>query len=108
MAGCTFSGILWEALFGLVFLVPAPGTSYGSNLGGLFGAIDRAGIDQHVRVRIREALGPRTSGLGLVLAEANSELIADMLHPHGGTVVVTSLSLEPDSELAQELGAIAG
>jgi uncharacterized membrane protein len=104
--GSPFWGILWEALFGLVFLVPAVGTSYGPHLGGLFGAIDRAGIDELVRERIRGALGPRTSALGMFLGVAKPELVHGLVRAHGGTAVQASLALEPDSELAQELGAI--
>jgi uncharacterized membrane protein len=105
--GNPFWGLLWEALFGLVFLVPAAGSGYGSHVGGLFGAIDRAGLDADVRARIRSALGPRTSGLGMLLPEAHPGLIADLLYAHGGRVVLASLSLANDSELAQELGAMA-
>ncbi|MBV8955676.1 MAG: DUF1269 domain-containing protein [Solirubrobacterales bacterium] len=104
--GSPFWGILWEALFGLVFLVPAAGTSYGPNLGGLFGAIDRAGIDEDARARIREALGPGSSALGLLLRETRPELVTQLIQAHGGTKVEASISLEEDSELAQELGAI--
>lgn len=102
--GSPFWGILWEAIFGLVFLVPAAGSSYGVNLGGLFGAIDHAGIDEQVRARIRGALGPRTSGLGVLLSEARPELVTGLLDAHGGTVVEASLLLGPNSELAHELG----
>ncbi len=104
--GSPFWGILWEALFGLVLLVPATGSSYGPNLGGLFGAIDRGGIDGYVRARIRDALGPRTSALGMFLPQARPALVTNLVQAHGGTAVEASLSLEPDSELAQELGAI--
>lgn len=104
--GSPFWGILWEALFGLVFLVPAPRSSYGPNLGGLFGAIDRGGIDEHVRAQIRDALGPRTSALGMLLADARPQFVAALAEAHAATTVEASLSLEPDSELAQELGAI--
>ncbi len=38
-------GVFWEALFGMVFLVPVAGTAYGASLGGFFGAIIRAGLD---------------------------------------------------------------
>ena len=57
--------------FGLVFTVPTAGSAYGANLGGLFGAIDRAGIDEHFRTRIRKALGPRSSGLAMLLRETD-------------------------------------
>jgi uncharacterized membrane protein len=104
--GSPFWGILWEALFALVFLVPAERSSYGPNVGGLFGAIDRGGIDEDVRAQIRDALGPRTSALGMLLPKARPELVTQLVQTHGGTTVEASLSLEEDSELAQELGAI--
>jgi uncharacterized membrane protein len=105
-SGSPFWGMLWEALFGLVFLVPTPGSAYGSNLGALFGAIERAGIDEELRGRIRESLGPRTSGLAMILPERNPDLEADLQRAHGATVIEASLSLEQDSELANELGGI--
>lgn len=96
-------GSPWEALFGLVLLVPVAGSSYRPNLGGLFGAIDRGGIDEGVRDRIRDLLGPPTSALGMFLRDARPELVTGVIHAYGGTAAEASLSLEPDSELAQEL-----
>jgi uncharacterized membrane protein len=99
-----FWGILWEALFAMVFLVPAPGTAYGAHLGSIFGAIDRAGIDEDARRRIRAALGPRTSGIAFLLTDDTSSFVTDLLRAQGGTVIDAHLAIDPGSELVRELG----
>lgn len=105
-SGSPFWGVLWEALFGLVFTVPTAGSAYGANLGGLFGAIDRAGIDEHFRTRIRKALGPRSSGLAMLLHETDPAPLLERARVRPRTVLRTSLSLEQDTALREELGGI--
>lgn len=99
-----FSGVFWEALFGLVLLVHVPGSSYGPNAGALFETISRAGVDEGFRARVREALTPGTSAIGLLLEDGDAQAVAALLEPYGPTVVGTSLSPEQDAELERELG----
>jgi uncharacterized membrane protein len=99
-----FWGMLWEALFSLVFLVPEAGSGYGPNVGELFGALDRAGIDEHVRARIRESLGPRSSAVAMLVHTPLPTLASDLRAAYGGTMIASAVDLEPQSELAQELG----
>jgi uncharacterized membrane protein len=103
-SGSAFWGVLWEALFGLIFLVPAAGTAYGSSLGGLFGAIDRAGLDAGFRSRARDALGCQTSGLAIIAAHWNPELVLAQFRVRPTALLSASLMLDEDSELMQELG----
>jgi uncharacterized membrane protein len=103
-AGDTFWGVLWEALFGLVFLVPVPGTAYGSNLGGLFGAIDRAGPDDTFRARVRSALLPPSSALALIATGWSPEPVLTEFVARPSAVLTASIHLEKDSELMHELG----
>ena len=105
-SGSPFWGVLWEALFGLVFTVPTAGSAYGANLGGLFGAIDRAGIDERFRTRMRKALGPRSSGLAMLLRETDPAPLVERARARPRTVLRTSLSPEQDSALREELGGI--
>jgi uncharacterized membrane protein len=99
-----FSGVFWEALFGLVFLVHVPGSSYGPNAGALFETISRAGVDEGFRARVREALTPGTSAIGLLLKDEDAESVVALLEPYGAAIVGTSLSPEQDAELGRELG----
>lgn len=99
-----FWGVLWEAVFGLIFLVPVTGTAYGLNLGGLFGTIDRAGLDADFRARVRSALAPRCSGLGVIATGWCPEPVLSRFIARPGAILKTSLQLEPDSELMRELG----
>jgi uncharacterized membrane protein len=99
-----FWGVFWEALFGLVFLVPTPGMEYGANLGGLFGAIDRAGLDAAFRARLRSALGVRTSGLAVIATGWNAELMLRQFPVRPVALITASLVLDQDAELIRELG----
>ena len=103
-SGDPFWGVLWEAFFGMVFLVPERGCSYGANLGGLFGAIDRAGLNQHVRTQIRDVLEPQTSGLGILLGSASTDVATALRNSPAIAVIEASLTLDPTSELGSELG----
>ncbi len=102
----SYWGVLWEALFGLVFLVPAAGTAYGSNLGGLFGAIDRAGLDAEFRARVRDALQPRSSGLALVATDWSPEPVLRQFLVRPAALLTAELILDRDSELLRELGGL--
>ena len=54
-SGLGFPGMFWEALFGLVFLVPVPGSSYGPGAGALFETVVHVGVDDRFRARARRA-----------------------------------------------------
>jgi uncharacterized membrane protein len=103
-SAAAFWGVFWEALFGMVFLVPVAGTAYGSNLGGLFGTIDRAGLDAEFRARVRHALSRGSSGLALIATGWSPEPVLSQFVARPSAVLTASLRLEPGSELMRELG----
>jgi uncharacterized membrane protein len=105
-SGSSFWGVFWEAFFGLVFRVPTAGTAYGSNLGGLFGAIDRSGLDVEFRTQVRRALGRGSSGLGIVAVNWQPEQVLNQLYLRPSSLLRASLSEEQDSELVRELGGV--
>jgi uncharacterized membrane protein len=104
--GGSFCGVFFEALFGLIFLVPSPGTAYGPNLGGLFGIIDRAGLDADFRARVRAALRRPGSGLSFLATNWRPELVLDQVYLRPDTLLSTSLSGAQDSELVRELSGV--
>lgn len=99
-----FSGVFWEALFGLVLLVHVPGSSYGPSTGALFETVRHAGVDEGFRARAREALTPGTSAIGLLLEDDDAQDVLALLAPYGARIVSTSLSPEQDADLGRELG----
>jgi uncharacterized membrane protein len=103
-SGSAFPGIFWEALFGLLFLVPTPGSSFGPGAGAVFGTLLNAGVDEGFLDRAREVLRPGTSAVALLLADGDREPVLGSLGSRGGTFVRTSLSAEQDAELERELG----
>jgi uncharacterized membrane protein len=103
-SGDAFWGVLWEALFGLILLVPDTGTAYGTSLGGLFGAIDRAGLDADFRSRVRVALGNSTSALALIATGWNPEPVLSDFPVRPRALISVPLLLEQGSELMRELG----
>ena len=103
-SGEAFWGVFWEAFFGLVFHVPVAGTAYGANLGGLFGAIDRAGLDAEFRAEVRRALRDGSSGLAVITTGWNPEPVLTDHTTIPNTVLHAFIHLEQDSELMHELG----
>src|SRR4026208_871087 len=53
MRGGWSGAVLGGALVELVCAVPVAGPAYGWSLGGVFGALERAGVDAEVRARAR-------------------------------------------------------
>ena len=102
-----FSGIFWEALFGLVLTVHVPGSSYGPNAGALFETISRAGVDEEFRSRTRELLTPRTSAVGLLSEDDEAETVLALMGRYHTRIVRTALTPEQDETLGRELGRIA-
>jgi len=96
--------MFWEALFGLVFLVHVPGSSYGPGTGALFGVLVEAGVDEGFLGWARCALAPGTSGLGILLEDDDEEGVLTALLSRGGLVIGTSICAEADSDLTRELG----
>jgi uncharacterized membrane protein len=97
-------GVLWEALFALVFIVPTPGTTYGFNLAGLFGAIDQMGLGEDFRADVRSALGHRCSGLVFLATDWDAGLVLHQLYLRPDSLVQVSLSPEQVGALVSELG----
>ena len=106
-SGRALPGIFWDALFGLILVVPVPGSSYGPSAGALLGALINAGVDERFLARAREALVPGTSALALVLSDEDQEEDLGRLQEHGGILIVTSLSPEQEAELEREFGGTA-
>ena len=103
-SGLGFPGMFWEALFGLVFLVPVPGSSYGPGAGALFATVVQVGVDTRFRARARGALVPGTSGVALLLTDADAQSVLSFLEPRGGNVVSARLTPAQHAELERELG----
>jgi uncharacterized membrane protein len=98
--------VLWSALFDLVFLVPTPGRAYGPSLGGVFGLLDRAGLDADFCARVRAILVGGTSGLAFLAAHVDPEPALSRLAQRPTAIVRRVLSLEQDAELVHELGGV--
>ena len=97
-------GMFWDALFGLILVVPAPGSSYGPSAGALLGALINAGVDERFLARAREALVPGTSALALLIGDGDQDEDLGPLRQHGGTLIVTSLAPGQEAELEREFG----
>lgn len=100
-------GMFWDALFGLILIVPVPGSSYGPSAGALLGALINAGVDERFLARSREALVPGTSALALLLSDGEQDEDLGPLREHGGTLIVTSLAPGQEAEIEREFGGTA-
>jgi len=101
-----FSGLFWEALFGLVLLPHASGSSYGPNAGALFETVSRAGVDDAFRARARKAFTAGTSAIGILASDEKAPSVLALLASHNARIVSTPLSSEQDVELAREFGRL--
>jgi uncharacterized membrane protein len=101
-----FWGVFWEALLGLTFRSPDPAPANNSNLGQLLGAIDRAGLDEGFRARVRHVLTSGRSALALVALNWNTESLIDHLYLRPDVLVRTVFSPQQELELLGELGRL--
>jgi len=101
-AGATW-GMFWGLLFGMLFFVPFFGMAIGAGLGGLFGKLEKSGIDKEFQQQVRDKLAPGTSALFLVVEQVTPDKAVAALSKYGGTVVKSSLSAEAEKELQEAL-----
>ena len=105
-SGATY-GMIWGALFGLMFFVPVFGMAVGAGLGVLIAKVEQMGIDREFQDRARELLQPGTSALFLVVEEVTPEEAIEALSAYGGAVLKSSLSHEAEAELQEHLHGAA-
>ena len=96
-------GMFWPLLFGLLFFVPVFGTAVGASLGGLFGKIEKCGINRAFQQQARDMVRPGTSALFLVAERVAPEEVLAALAKFGGTVVKSSLTQAQVEGLQQTL-----
>ncbi len=101
-----YSGLFWGALFALVLLPQASGSSYGPKVGALFGTVSQAGVDEAFRTRARRAFSAGTSAIGMLSSDEEAPSVIALLASRTASVVRTSLSPEQDVQLARELGRV--
>ncbi len=103
-SGRGLPGMFWDALFGLILVVPAPGSSYGPSAGALLGALINAGVDEGFLARARAALVPGTSAVALLLHDEDQDEDLGPLRAHGATLIATSLAPGQEAVLQREFG----
>jgi uncharacterized membrane protein len=101
-SGATW-GMWWGLLFGLLFFVPVLGMAVGAGFGGLFGKVEKTGVDKAFQEQVRDMLKPGTSALFLVVEKVTPDKAVAALKQFGGTVLKTSLSEDAEAELQSEL-----
>ncbi len=100
-------GMFWEALVGLILVVPVPGQLIRPSAGALLGALINAGVDEVFLARAREALVPGTSAVALHLRDEDQDEDLGPLREHGGTLITTSLAPGQEAALEREFGGTA-
>jgi uncharacterized membrane protein len=96
-------GLFWGLLFGCLFFVPVLGIAVGAGLGGLFGKIEKSGIDQEFINQVRGKLKPGTSALFMVVEKVTPDKAIEALSKFGGTVIRSSLSKETEQKIEEAL-----
>jgi uncharacterized membrane protein len=95
--------MFWPLLFGLLFFVPVFGTAVGASLGGLFGKIEKCGIDRAFQQQARDMVRPGTSALFVVASQVSAESVFAALGSFGGTALQSSLTQQQEARLQQAL-----
>ncbi len=106
------TGSLWGTFVGLLFLNPlvgfAVGGAFGAGVGGLAGSLTDYGIDDGFIESLAETFPNNSSGLFLLVREAQPEKVLAELSGFNGKVLHTSLSAEQEKKLQETLsGATA-
>jgi uncharacterized membrane protein len=96
-------GMFWGLLFGILFFVPVLGIAVDAGLRGLFGKIEKSGIDQDFINQVRGKLKPGTSALFMVVEKVTPDKAIDALSKFGGTVIRSSLSKETEQKIQEAL-----
>lgn len=99
------AGALWGALMGILFLVPGVGILLGGALGALFGKLNKSGIDDVFRSRVKSMLTPGKAAVVIMATKITEDKFSAAMGPFGGKVLQTSLSDADEQELAGELKA---
>lgn len=105
------TGGLWGTFVGLLFLDPligfAVGGAFGAGVGGLAGSVTDYGIDDEFVKSLAETFPRNSSGLFLLVREAQPEKVLAELSGFKGKVVHTSLSAEQEKRLQEALSGSA-
>jgi uncharacterized membrane protein len=101
------SGALFGALIGLLFFVPLFGLISGGLFGALFAGLDKTGIDQQFRDRVKQSVAEGKSSVVVYALKLTEDKFAAALAPYGGHVVQTSLSADDEKALIHDLSATA-
>jgi len=98
-------GAIFGTLLGLLFFIPVFGLVVGGLVGGLFAGLDKTGLNQEFRDRVRSTVTAGKSAIVLYATKLTEDKFAEALKPFNGTVVQTSLSDEDEKALAHDLSS---
>jgi uncharacterized membrane protein len=96
-------GMFWGLLFGMLFFAPFIGLAIGAGMGALMGKITKTAVDNEFADQVRDMLAPGTSALFLLVERDIRDEAVEALSEFGGTVLMSSLSMEAEAELAEAL-----
>ncbi|WP_104089912.1 DUF1269 domain-containing protein [Arthrobacter sp. GMC3] len=96
-------GALFGTLIGILFFVPFAGLVFGGLFGALFSGLDKTGLDEQFRGRVKSTVTAGKSAVVIYAVKLTEDKFAAALAPYNGTVVQTSLSAEQEQELIHDL-----
>ncbi|MEW1697935.1 DUF1269 domain-containing protein [Streptomyces sp. NPDC091278] len=101
------AGALWGLVLGMVVLTPGIGV-IGAAVGGLIGRLNRTGVDNAFRDKVRSLLEPGGSAVVIMASKITEDRFATAMEPFGGTLLKTSLPEETERDLAEQLTGRTG
>jgi uncharacterized membrane protein len=96
-------GMFWGLLFGLLFFVPVFGTAVGAGLGGLFGKIERGGINRAFQQQARDMVTPGSSALFVLAARVDPDAVVAAIGGFGGAVLRSTLTSTQAADLQEAI-----
>lgn len=102
------SGAFWDALIGLIFMMPLAGAAIGAASGALSGALTDFGINDDFMRDVAQAVPPGGAALFVLVRKMTADKVLEELRGTGGTVLRTSFEKSMDEALRAALAARQG
>jgi uncharacterized membrane protein len=106
-AAGAFSGSLWGALVGMIFLMPLAGAVVGAASGALGGALSDYGIEDKFMKDVAGATKPGDAVLFLLIRKMTADRVLDAVRGSGGVVLRTSFDNASEQKLRDALNGVS-
>lgn len=97
------SSAVFGTVLGALFFMPLIGLAAGGAVGALFAGLNRTGIDDEFRKRVRNAVPDGHSAVVVYALQVREQAFVDALEAFGGEIHRATLSKSDEEELLREM-----